>query len=309
MIILLLLLSTICTVSVYLTPKFSINSAFVQKTIKKSKVVRDNLSRSVVGELSKIIKSKFSNRSHQFESNGDSLDVNYEVQNKQALSILCNLFNSTKGWKTVVNKGGVSVERKFLAAGPFVSKRDAQKGSKHACVRSSGIIDCHPDKLFYLFQANHLVPQYNEHVKEMKDLLHYPSSNSHSWTKISWSSGPAYGPFKARDFVSVVNYQKFSNGTYLILNRPAYHPKFPPTAKYVRATILLAGSMLQPHGVNGQQTLFTQIAHVNPGGGADTPAVAWMINKLCAVGPPAFMRKLEKTAKSLTFWTTDRVQR
>ena len=29
---------------------------------------------------------------------------------------------------------------------------------------------------------------------------------------------------KARDFSSVVHYNKFSNGTYVILNRPAYHP-------------------------------------------------------------------------------------
>ena len=33
------------------------------------------------------------------------------------------------------------------------------------------------------------------------------------------------------------------------------------------------------------------------GGGADTPAIAWLINKLCAVGPPTFVRKLEVAAK------------
>jgi hypothetical protein len=45
-------------------------------------------------------------------------------------------------------------------------------------------------------------------------------------------------------------------------------------------------------------TKFTQIAHINPGGGADTTAIAWVINKLCAVGPPTFIRKLETAAQS-----------
>ena len=105
---------------------------------------------------------------------------------------------------------------------------------------------------------------------------------------------------KARDFVSIVNYRKFGNGTYIILNRPAYHPEYPPSKKFVRATVLLAGSILEPYGGDLKQTKFTQIAQINPGGGADTPAVAWMINKLCAVSPPSFMRKLELTAKSVS---------
>jgi hypothetical protein len=33
---------------------------------------------------------------------------------------------------------GVSVERRSLPAGTFVDATDAAKGSKHACVRSSG---------------------------------------------------------------------------------------------------------------------------------------------------------------------------
>jgi hypothetical protein len=33
------------------------------------------------------------------------------------------------------------------------------------------------------------------------------------------------------------------------------------------------------------------------GGISDTTAVAWIINKLCAVGPPTFVRKLEIAAK------------
>ena len=44
----------------------------------------------------------------------------------------------------------------------------------------------------------------------------------------------------------------------------------------VRATVLLAGNIIEPHGENGAWTKLTQIAHVNPGGAADTPAIAWV---------------------------------
>lgn len=109
------------------------------------------------------------------------------------------------------------------------------------------------------------------------------------------TSGPKYGPFQARDFCSIVHFRQFDD-KYVILNRPAYDPACPPSKKFVRATILLAGNILQPLGSG--QTKMTQIAHVNPGGGCDTPAVAWIINKLCAVGPPDFIRKVETAAKS-----------
>ena len=112
-------------------------------------------------------------------------------------------------------------------------------------------------------------------------------------------SGPSYGPFKARDYVSVVNFKKFNNGTFMITNRPAYHPDFPPSSKYVRATLLLVGNIIEPilGKENEQHTRLTQVAHINPGGAADTSAAAFVINKLCAVGPPSFIKKLEAAAQ------------
>jgi len=225
---------------------------------------------------------------------------NIAKDNQQAFALLSELIISKSGWKHIGTKDGVIVERKFLGAGPFVSKEDAEKGSKHACVRSSGIINRPPEYVFHLFQDNSLVSQYNEHVTLMKDLQTFPQSHHSGKSKLTWCRGPSYGPFKARDFLSVVNYRKYGNGGYLILNRPGYHSKYKPSSNFVRGTILLAGSIIEPvEGSSGQQTKFTQIAHVNPGGGADTPAVAWMINKLSAIGPPAFLRKLEKCAFDL----------
>jgi hypothetical protein len=110
--------------------------------------------------------------------------------------------------------------------------------------------------------------------------------------------GPKYGPFKARDFASVVNFKKFQNGTFMIINRPAYHPNYPPTSKYVRATTLLVGNIIEPvRSGDMEYTRLTQVAHVNPGGAGDNSAAAFVINKLCAVGPPSFIRKLELAAQ------------
>jgi hypothetical protein len=231
----------------------------------------------------------------------DSFFDKVEEHNKEAASLLMQLCSTKTGWEHVNTKDGVRVERRTLPAGSFVDASDAEKGSKHACVKSTGIVKVSPDAVFDLFVDNTRVSEYNEHCKEMRDVQLFPKKlgmnpTENSWTKISWASSPKYGPFKPRDFCSVVNFRRFRNGTSVIINRPAYHPKYPPSKKFVRATILLAGNVLEPYGPDGTQCKITQIAHVNPGGGADTAAMAWVINKLCAVGPPTFIRKLEAAA-------------
>ena len=144
--------------------------------------------------------------------------------------------------------------------------------------------------------VNDRVSEYNEHCVKVHDVADVTKQGigSRQWTKIAWACSPKYGPLKARDFSSVVHYNKYQNGTYVILNRPAYHSDTKPTNKYVRATILLAANVIEP--LSQDSCRVTQIAHVNPGGVSDTPAVAWIINSLCAVGPPTFLRKLESAA-------------
>ena len=229
----------------------------------------------------------------------DTFFTKVEEHNKEASNMLNQLFHTKSGWEYVNTKDGVKVEKRTLPAGTFVDASDAEKGSKHACVKSTGIVKASSDAVFDLFMDNARVSEYNEHCKEMKDIHAFPKGmnpTENTWTKISWASSPKYGPFKARDFVSVVNFRRFKNGTAVILNRPAYHPSYKPGNKFVRATILLAGNMLEPCGPGNEHCKITQIAHVNPGGGADTAAMAWVINKLCAVGPPTFIRRLESAA-------------
>ena len=226
-----------------------------------------------------------------------------EKDNKAAFDLLSRLMTSKKGWTHVATTTGVTVERRILAPGPFVDKADAAKAGKHACVKSTGMMNCEAEKVFRMFMDRSRVGEYNEHVSELRDVHFFPKKSSDHFTKITWACGPKYGPFKPRDFLSVVHFQKYANGTYVILNRPAYHSEWKPSAKYVRATVLLAGNVIEPRGSG--RCYMTQVAHINPGGVADTPAVAWVINKLCATGPPAFFRKLEKAVQrtSRTTWS------
>ena len=77
---------------------------------------------------------------------------NVEKDNKDALYTLFCLVNSTDGWYNIGTKKGVTVERRYLTpSGSFVSNEDASKGSKHACVKSTAILDVSPDHVFNMF--------------------------------------------------------------------------------------------------------------------------------------------------------------
>ena len=241
------------------------------------------------------IKTKFG--VDQFSNTSNPLDDeffnNLEKYNKAALGDLNKLLIKDDNWHLVAEKDGVIVERRYLHAGIFVDKDDAEKGTKHACIKSSAIIDAKPSDVFDLFVDSSRINEFNEHVITNKDVYFFRKKSKNEWSKISYATGPRMGPFKPRDFCSVVNFMKNSDGSYLILNRPAYYSKTKSNDKYVRATVLLAGNIIQPYGNN--KTLLTLIAHINPGGNADTKAAAWVINNLCSVGPPNFMRKIERT--------------
>ena len=199
----------------------------------------------------------------EHENSNHSLAIELAHGNNQALSMLENLFFSSDGWEFVANRSNVVVEKRFLPAGPFVSIQDASKGSKHICIKASGILRAPAEKVFKLFVDNSRVHEYNDHCTQMQDIGEVVQVISDSWTKITWAAGPKYGPLKPRDFCSVVHYIQYPNGTYLILNRPAYDANCSPTRKYVRATVLLAGNRISPLA-NGY-THLTQITHVNPG--------------------------------------------
>ena len=71
----------------------------------------------------------------------------------------------------VNEKDGVSVERRQLPSGSFVDPVDQAKGCKHACVRSSGVLNAPASSVFNLFIDNDRVAEYNEHCAEVRDIM------------------------------------------------------------------------------------------------------------------------------------------
>ena len=61
----------------------------------------------------------------------------------------------------------------------------------------------------------------------------------------------------------------------------------------MRTEVLLAGNVMRPVAGDPGKTEFTTIAHINPGGAADTPLGSQLANKICTYGPVDFIRKIE----------------
>jgi hypothetical protein len=232
---------------------------------------------------------------HELDEDDRQFFNSIDEDNDEALKLLYNLVATNDGWAYVANNSGVLVERRLMSAGPFVSSHDAEKGFKHACVKSTAVLNASAEDVFNIFLNTERSKEYNEHIATIKD-LYQPTvtPSTKQWSKVSYATGPPLALFKARDFCSVVNYIKLPDQSFVILNRPAYFSKVKPTKKFVRATILLAGNIIKPLGPKKSEIIM--LAHVNPGGAADTKAAAFFINQLCAMGPPTFLRKLEIAA-------------
>ena len=165
----------------------------IRSLIRSTKKLDISWTQSILDELSRRI-SIIDAEEEILEDeaiNNEAFDSKIDAENKDALNLLLDLLKSDgNGWKEIAKKDGITVERRSLPAGKFVSKEDAEKGFKHACVRTRGIINASPAELFALFQANDLVSQYNDHVKEMRDLKQYAPQRSGAdslRTKLTWS--------------------------------------------------------------------------------------------------------------------------
>ncbi|CAN0423655.1 unnamed protein product, partial [Hapterophycus canaliculatus] len=97
------------------------------------------------------------------------------------------------------------------------------------------IISVPPEVVYLLFADNSRVREYNEHCREVKD-LEVLSQDS----KITWAASGRMGPFKARDFCTLVHFRTLSDGTLAQVSRPVEHPAAPRSSRYVRSEILLA---------------------------------------------------------------------
>ena len=203
----------------------------------------------------------------------------------------------SQGWTHVITDGSITVWKKNIPPGTYLANEASndKAGAKFACIKATAVLAAPPREVYKLFLDNSRVSEYNDHCPRLEDVEILSKD-----TKIAWSATNSYanGIIKARDFVTMVHYREESDGTLMSVNRPATHPSRPAGNKFQRAEVLLAGNVIRPIKGEPEKTFLTLITHINPGGVVDNAIGAAITNKLTATSPVAFIRKLEKAAKS-----------
>jgi len=195
-------------------------------------------------------------------------------------------------WQHIVDKDGVNVWKtsadvKNCAAG--VSS--ASTGAADAVtVRSEALMDASPRAVYDLFMDDARVHEYNENCVELADIERISRE-----TKINWCATGKFGPFKARDFVTVVYFRELKEeegGGYVSLAANVEHPKLPPADGYVRSEIQLAATFMKPVPGEPNKTKLVQMTQIGQMGGVADSAIAKRITQnLAEKAPVEFMKK------------------
>lgn len=220
-----------------------------------------------------------------------------DAHTDEALDFMWSLHTSSSRWTSILGSSTSdamkstsirsslrALERKHIEVPPtYLSDGDKQSSHRHECVKGVGVIDAAPIHVFKLLQHNDQVLALNENLDSIRDVFVFPKKSFADYevvTKVSWSKATPKTsaiPFiKTREFYTIVSFFDFYNGTYAIINRPAYVHALSPSS-VVRGSMLLSCNIFESFG--GNQTLITQLLQINPGGTADTPAIAWILNR------------------------------
>ncbi|CAM9316264.1 unnamed protein product [Chrysoparadoxa australica] len=235
---------------------------------------------------------------------GTALPPGMADANARSLEHVLKVINSG-GWAHVTSSHGITVEKKYVGSmeeewqehgdeDVDVSVVDVERAAKFACVKATGTLKAKAEDIYALFHSNDRVHEYNENCKEVRDLEEFEGGA----TKISWSRSPRMGPFKARDFITVVHYTELEDGTLAVVNHPVNHKLAPITKQFIRAEILIATNMMRPNPKDNSLTDFISVTHINPGGIVDSAIGAKLMNALCAKAPVKMLKCLEKAANS-----------
>lgn len=210
--------------------------------------------------------------------------MKYSALNDATLNKILKLIDpktrSQQGWKLIKSEDGYEVHRKFMTPG--------LQGSQFACVMCQGIINSAPEDVLNLLEDDSRVSEYNSFHASGKDIEIVADG-----TKIVWTGSPPILPFKQRDFCTIVHIRKLKDGTYVILNRATKHPRSPPRPDYVRASIILAGNIIQPIAGQPKKCKLTMLTQLDPGG----IIPPWVINHFCTLGPIGYLKNVETVSK------------
>lgn len=216
---------------------------------------------------------------------------------EEALHLLYRASQRSNAWSPLPSDD-ISLHKcrfEFDRPPSYLNDADRVAFRRHECVRGIGIINAPPEAIFEAFRDNAKILEFNDNIQGIQDLHTFPlrvTEDSVTLTKVSWSkASPRNIPFvKPREFYSIVSFTKFRNGTYVIINRPAYLLGKPKDSLSVRGSLLLSGNIIEPYQ---NRTKITQVIHINPGGSADSAAIAWIINRR-QLSSYVFIKSLER---------------
>lgn len=142
---------------------------------------------------------------------------------------------------------GVSTGKKQWTLAHYDPKGDITvetvvvKGTKWNCYRVSGLIEATPMQVASVVLNDDRIGEYDLMFDRIEFLekLDDKSRIRHSYYKPVW-------PTAARDFIIMTTWEELEDGRVLVATRSVQHPLHPPSDKYVRARVLIAGYVFTP---------------------------------------------------------------
>ena len=197
--------------------------------------------------------------------------------------------SNADGWVEVAQGSGVTVWRKYLTMEDLgKSTQKGQRSSLVPVVKASAVVNASAESVYELLKDNKRVHEYNDNCRVVMDMQKLDKD-----TKITWAASPRFGPFKPRDFCTLVHFRKTTDGLLIVVNVPAEHKNAPRSSSFVRSEILLGGNIIKPLGP--RKTELTILTSIDTG---DLPSAgAALVNKMAATTPISFIRRLEVAAQ------------
>lgn len=200
--------------------------------------------------------------------------------------VTTSAFSQPSIWELCNEKGGVKVWRTY---------HDVKTGSGTSptpTIKARRVIDATPAEAYALFIDDERVSEYNANCAELEDLVQL-SQTSTSQTKVNWCATSRFGPFKARDFLTLVHSRDLGDSYASVACNVELPTLCPAKQNYVRSQIQLSASFFRP--LPGGKTEFIQITQVGElGGVADSKVAKKIQDGLVLNAPVEFLTKFNE---------------
>ncbi|GMH99156.1 hypothetical protein TrLO_g6896 [Triparma laevis f. longispina] len=201
-----------------------------------------------------------------------------------------SVFERDEIWEQVNVKDGVTVWRTH-----FDIKRGEGR-SEAPIIKARTVMDKPPAEVFALFCDDERVAEYNDNCQELEDLIQIHNTEN-SQTKLNWCATGRFGPFKARDFLTMVHNQRHgeSDGYSSVACNVELDNVCPKKDGYVRSAIELSASFMRPVPGDPSKTEFIQITQIGElGGVADSSVAKKLSEKLVLNAPVDFLSRFNQ---------------